>query len=112
MRPQPPETARTLDVNGLQVSVGDHLVALEDVSFEIRRGESVGLVGESGSGKTLTCRAILGLLPPSVEVDAGVIQLGEGADQVDLTKARRGTWNQVRGTRLAAVFQDPASYLN
>jgi peptide/nickel transport system ATP-binding protein len=51
---------------------------VRDVSFEIRRGESVGLVGESGSGKTLTCRSVLGLLPESGRVDAGSIVLGDG----------------------------------
>ncbi|MCW2759077.1 MAG: peptide transporter ATP-binding protein [Nocardioidaceae bacterium] len=108
--PRQPES--TLDVAGLQVSVGDHLVAVRDVSFTIGRGESVGLVGESGSGKTLTCRAVLGLLPESGEVDAGRIELGSGETAVELTGARRSTWNQIRGKRLAAVFQDPASYLN
>jgi peptide/nickel transport system ATP-binding protein len=101
-----------LDVRDLQVSVGDDLVAVQDVSFSIGRGESVGLVGESGSGKTLTCRAVLGLLPATGHVDHGRIVLGSGADEVDLTAARRTTWNAVRGVRLGAVFQDPASYLN
>ena len=108
----PREPERTLEVSGLQVSVGDHLVAVQDVSFEIGAGESVGLVGESGSGKTLTCRAILGLLPASGHVDAGRIVLGRDADEVELTGARRTTWDEVRGLRLGAVFQDPASYLN
>lgn len=103
---------RVLQVSDLQVSVGDHLVAVQDVSFEIGRGESVGLVGESGSGKTLTCRAVLGLLPATGEIDRGRIVLGDGDDAVELTGARRATWNQVRGLRLGAVFQDPASYLN
>ncbi len=106
------QPGRVLDVRGLQVSVGEDLVAVQDVSFSIGRGESVGLVGESGSGKTLTCRAVLGLLPATGRVDAGSIVLGEGADAVELTSARRSTWNQVRGVRLGAVFQDPASYLN
>jgi peptide/nickel transport system ATP-binding protein len=97
-----------LTVEGLRVSVGDGLTAVRDVSFTLARGESVGLVGESGSGKTLTCRSVLGLLPETVEVDAGRVTLGG----TDLTRARRSTWNKVRGTRLAAVFQDPASYLN
>jgi len=109
---QPGAPTRTLAVEGLQVSVGDRLVAVQDVSFEIRRGESVGLVGESGSGKTLTCRSVLGLLPETGEVDAGRIVLGSGEAAVELGRAKRSTWNQVRGTRLAAVFQDPASYLN
>jgi peptide/nickel transport system ATP-binding protein len=103
---------RTLEVTDLQVSVGDHLVAVQDVSFAIGRGESVGLVGESGSGKTLTCRAVLGLLPATGEVDHGRIVLGEGADEVELTGAKRGTWDRIRGLRLGAVFQEPASYLN
>jgi peptide/nickel transport system ATP-binding protein len=103
---------QVLEVRDLQVSVGDDLVAVQDVSFAIGRGESVGLVGESGSGKTLTCRAVLGLLPATGQVDAGTIVLGSGSDEVELTGARRTTWNQVRGTRLGAVFQDPASYLN
>jgi peptide/nickel transport system ATP-binding protein len=105
-----PET--TLTVSDLDVSIGHSLLAVRDVSFQIRRGESVGLVGESGSGKTLTCRSVLGLLPESGQVEAGSIVLGEGGDAVELTRARRGTWNQIRGTRIAAVFQDPASYLN
>lgn len=103
---------RTLAVEDLQVSVGDHLVAVHGVSFQIRRGEAVGLVGESGSGKTLTCRAVLGLLPETGEVDAGTITLGEGAAAIDLTGAGRPTWDRVRGTRIGAVFQDPGSYLN
>jgi peptide/nickel transport system ATP-binding protein len=105
----------TLSVSDLDVTIGDHLLAVRDVSFAIRRGESVGLVGESGSGKTLTCRAVLGLLPETGQVDKGSIVLGSGEDDrdaVELTRARRGTWNQIRGTRVAAVFQDPASYLN
>ncbi|MFC7494392.1 MULTISPECIES: ABC transporter ATP-binding protein [unclassified Nocardioides] len=103
---------QVLEVRDLQVSVGNDLVAVQDVSFTIGRGESVGLVGESGSGKTLTCRAVLGLLPATGQVDAGAIVLGSGSDEVELTGARRATWNQVRGTRVGAVFQDPASYLN
>lgn len=103
-----PVASPVLEVTDLQVSVGDHLVAVNDVSFSIGRGESVGLVGESGSGKTLTCRSLLGLLPATGEVDRGRIVLGG----TELTGASRRTWNEVRGTRLAAVFQDSASYLN
>ncbi|MET7420831.1 ABC transporter ATP-binding protein [Dactylosporangium sp. NPDC005555] len=82
--------------------------AVRDVSFTIGRGESVGLVGESGSGKTLTCRAVLGVLPPGVAVTGGTVHLGG----TDLTTLDRRGWDGVRGNRLAAVFQDPASYLN
>jgi peptide/nickel transport system ATP-binding protein len=106
-------TPDVLNVEDLQVSVGDHLVAVRDVSFSIARGEAVGLVGESGSGKTLTCRSVLGLLPETGEVDAGTITLHDRDGRAtDLVGARRATWDKVRGARLAAVFQDPASYLN
>ncbi len=106
-----PDRAPTLDVHRLGVTVGrDRRPAVRDVTFQIARGESVGLVGESGSGKTLTCRSVLGLLPGGCEISSGSIRLG--ADPVELVGARRRTWDGLRGTRLAAVFQDPASYLN
>jgi peptide/nickel transport system ATP-binding protein len=112
--PQPDPTrdrSTTVRVEGLDVSVGGTARrAVQGVSFEIAPGEAVGLVGESGSGKTLTCRSVLGLLPPGCRVAAGSIRLG--SDDVDLVSARRSTWQDIRGTRLAAVFQDPASYLN
>ena len=111
--PERASAGTSLMVERLGVTVGrDRLVAVHDVSFSIARGESVGLVGESGSGKTLTCRSVLGLLPAGCDISEGRITLGSGADSVDLTAARRRTWDRVRGSRLGAVFQDPASYLN
>lgn len=107
--PASPPPEPTLRVSGLEITVGqDRRTAVRGVGFEIARGESVGLVGESGSGKTLTCRSVLGLLPPGVELAQGSILLGD----TDLTRANRRRWDKIRGTRLAAVFQDPASYLN
>lgn len=114
MFPQPEVTPEvTLRVENLAIDVGqDRRAAVRGVGFHVGRGESVGLVGESGSGKTLTCRSVLGLLPPGCELAGGSILLGEGADEADLVTASRRTWDRIRGTRLAAVFQDPASYLN
>ncbi|CUR60779.1 Oligopeptide ABC transporter (ATP-binding protein) (modular protein) [metagenome] len=114
MEPTGEHTADTvLRVEGLGVTVGrDRRIAVRGVDFQISRGESVGLVGESGSGKTLTCRSVLGLLPPGCAIDGGRITLGSGPSAVELTGARRKAWDQVRGARLGAVFQDPASYLN
>ena len=84
------------------------LTAVSGVSLELRPGEILGLVGESGSGKTLTCRAVLGVLPPGCAVASGTITF-EGRE---LTSLSRRQWEQVHGTRMGAVFQDPASYLN
>ncbi|GAA4620056.1 hypothetical protein GCM10023196_002530 [Actinoallomurus vinaceus] len=108
-RPTAAPATPLLRVGGLHVTVGDGAAeAVRDVSFTVRRGESVGLVGESGSGKTLTCRSILGVLPKGCAVSAGTVDLAG----VELTALTRREWDGVRGRSLGAVFQDPASYLN
>jgi peptide/nickel transport system ATP-binding protein len=78
------------------------------VSFTLRRGGVIGIVGESGSGKSLTCRAILGILPKYLEVSRGSIRLFDR----DIAEIEPSQWTALRGTRISAVFQDPASYLN
>jgi peptide/nickel transport system ATP-binding protein len=108
-RPEPVPGEDLLAVDGLSVDVQDGArTAVRDVSLRVRRGETVGLVGESGSGKTLTCRAILGVLPDRCEVSAGRIDFD--ATRLDVLTRRR--WEAVHGSRIGAVFQDPASYLN
>ena len=114
MPPSPPDRATApgaavLTVDGLHITVGaGRAEAVRDVSFSVRAGEAVGLVGESGSGKTLTCRSVLGVNAPGVAVSGGSIDLSG----TDLTTLGARAWEQVRGSRLGAVFQDPASYLN
>ena len=106
-----------LEVKDLRVSVGagtgsrpgeGGIEAVHGVSFSVGRGETVGLVGESGSGKTLACRSILGVLAPGCRIDSGAISF----DGSDLLGLDRQGWDGVRGTRVAGVFQDPASYLD
>ncbi|QIQ01052.1 ABC transporter ATP-binding protein [Streptomyces liangshanensis] len=122
----PAETLRraVLTVDGLDVTVSGGARAVRDVSFTLGRGEAVGLVGESGSGKSLTCRSALGVLPAGCEVTAGRITLeataatgststgANGSTSTELSSLTRKQWNAVRGSRVGAVFQDPASYLN
>lgn len=95
-------------VRGLRVATLDGVVLVHGVDLAVRPGEAVGVVGESGSGKTLTCRALLGILPAGTEVTGGSVLI----DGVDLAHADERAWRGVRGRRLGAVFQDPASYLN
>jgi peptide/nickel transport system ATP-binding protein len=107
--PRPESERPVLAVEGLHITVaGGRTEAVRDVSFTVRAGEAVGVVGESGSGKTLTCRSLLGALPPGCAVSAG----GARLDGTELTSLTARQWERVRGVRLGAVFQDPASYLN
>ena len=105
-------TAPLLDLAGLMVRSGDRPGTRADlvrgVDLIMRRGESVGIVGESGSGKSLTCRAVLGAVPDGLDVRAERMVF----DGIDLSSLTERQWRSVRGTRIAAVFQDPASYLN
>ena len=80
-------SAPLLEVRGLQTHYftfgGSRIVkAVENVSFTLGEGETLGLVGESGCGKTTTCLSIVGLLPPAARVVGGEIRL----NGVDLTK--------------------------
>src|SRR4051812_32837774 len=96
-----------LDVRGLRVRAGAREV-VHGVDLTVAHSEALGLVGESGSGKTLTCRAILGVLPGACTVTSGTISF----DGVDLARLDARGWRGLRSTRIGAVFQDPASYLN
>ncbi|GAA4584667.1 ABC transporter ATP-binding protein [Planotetraspora phitsanulokensis] len=81
--------------------------AVDALDLQLQAGEVLALVGESGSGKSVTARSVLGLLPPTATV-SGSIRLG---DQ-ELAGLDDGALRQVRGARIAMVFQDPATALN
>jgi peptide/nickel transport system ATP-binding protein len=103
-----PESAAPLVVaEGLRkqfrLGHGETLTALDDVSLEIRRGETFGLVGESGSGKSTVSRALLALMP----VDGGTVRF----DGTDVHALGRGDLRVLR-RRMQMVFQDPFAALN
>jgi oligopeptide/dipeptide ABC transporter ATP-binding protein len=84
------------------------LVATDNVSFSLRRGQALGIVGESGSGKSVTARSIMRLLPKSNVFTSGEVTIN-GIDIMSLSPAQlRDIW----GPEVAMVFQDPLGSLN
>jgi oligopeptide/dipeptide ABC transporter ATP-binding protein len=84
------------------------LRAVDGASFDVRRGEAMGLVGESGSGKTMALRSLMGLLPRSARIARGSIRL----DGTELVGASASTLRGLRGRTVAMVFQEPMTALN
>jgi peptide/nickel transport system ATP-binding protein len=111
-REEPIMSEPLLRVTGLEVRFlagGAWHTVVEDVSFDVAAGETLGLVGESGCGKTVSSLAVMGLLPrANGRITAGSVRF-QGLDllQMDAEKLR-----QVRGDRIAMVFQEPMTSLN
>ncbi|MCX4986217.1 ABC transporter ATP-binding protein [Streptomyces sp. NBC_00572] len=105
-------TPPLLEVQGLDVEfttpAGGRLRAVRDVSFTLRRGETLAVVGESGSGKSTTALALLGMLPGTGRISGGSVRL----DGEDLVTAGEDRLRAVRGVRIGMIFQDPMTALN
>ena len=83
--------------------------AVDDVSFDIRKGETLGIVGESGSGKSVACYSLLRLIPqPPGRFESGRAMF----DGSDLLHCSDDELRKIRGNRLAMIFQDPMTSLN
>ncbi len=84
------------------------LRAIDGVSFDVHRGEVLGLVGESGAGKSITGAAIIGLLEPPGRIGGGTVTLdGQRIEDLPLEEMRK-----IRGKKIAMIFQDPLTSLN
>ncbi len=101
-----------LDVRDLLVRFRTHdgtIYAVNGISFELARGERLGLVGESGCGKSVTNLAIIRLLPkPAGRIEGGQVMF-DGRDLVTLNEA---DVREIRGRDIAMIFQDPMTSLN
>ncbi|MCZ6756137.1 MAG: ABC transporter ATP-binding protein [Gemmatimonadetes bacterium] len=101
-----------LDVRRLTVnffSEAGTVTPVDDVSFQLARGETLALVGESGCGKSLTALSILQLLPRAASIGPGSTIELDGQDLVPLDEA---ALRAVRGARIAMIFQDPMTSLD
>jgi peptide/nickel transport system ATP-binding protein len=100
-----------LSVRNLQVEFASRrgtLRAIDGVSFDIAKGEVLGVVGESGAGKSVTGLAVIGLIDPPGRIAGGEIRLaGLRIDNLPAEELRR-----IRGKRIGMIFQDPLTSLN
>ncbi|USE84075.1 dipeptide ABC transporter ATP-binding protein [Acinetobacter tibetensis] len=95
-----------LDVQKLHIQ-HEQTTLLDNLSFQLYRGKTLALVGESGSGKTISCLALLGLLPPSL-LRSGRVNYAD----IDLLKLSTQQLQSIRGHKIALIFQDPMAALN
>ncbi|MBJ7535132.1 ABC transporter ATP-binding protein [Rhodomicrobium vannielii ATCC 17100] len=107
-----PAEAPLIEVRNLAVKfsgTAPDVFAARDVSFDIKKGETLALVGESGSGKTVSALSILRLLP----VGDATNPIGEiWFEGQDLLKAKEADIRRVRGNRISIIFQEPMTSLN
>ena len=106
-----------LTVSNLTIDFSSHrgdVRAVNDVSFELHRGETLAIVGESGSGKSVTSLALLGLIPmpPGRVVSGQAIFHSEKIGETDLLKLSETDLRQVRGNDIGMIFQEPMTSLN
>jgi len=108
----PAQQVPLLSVRGLELHVPSSPQALrliDGVSFDLDRGETLGLVGESGSGKTLTALSIMRLLEPPL---SGLVRGQVALDGVEVMALPEGEMSALRGRVLSMVFQEPMTSLN
>jgi peptide/nickel transport system ATP-binding protein len=106
-----------LEINNLTVrfQTEDGLItAINDISFKLHRGETVGIVGESGSGKSVTSLSIMRLLnePPANIAGGEILYHKENGDVVNLLALSEEDMRQYRGNEIAMIFQEPMTSLN
>jgi len=101
-----------LDVQNLRTSFHTRngvVRAVQDVSFTVEKGETLGIVGESGSGKSVTCYSLMRLIPqPPGRIEGGRALF----DGVDLLSCSKEQLRSIRGKRVSMIFQDPMTSLN
>lgn len=109
---RPDSSLALLSVEGLSIGFATEegpIRVVEDVSFAVKGGETLGLVGESGCGKSVTAQTIMRLLPsPPSRIEAGRIDF----NGIDLAQASEAQMRKIRGNDIAMIFQEPMTSLN
>ncbi|MBQ77539.1 MAG: ABC transporter ATP-binding protein [Cellvibrionales bacterium] len=101
-----------LSVNNLSIAFytrDGKTQAVDNISFNLKQGETLGIVGESGSGKSVSCHALMGLInTPPGQIEQGTALF----NNIDLLSANEKTMRSIRGKRISMIFQDPMTALN
>jgi peptide/nickel transport system ATP-binding protein len=106
---------KVLEIKNLSLSFRTNhevIQVLNNISFSLEKGKTLGVVGESGSGKSLTAMSILRLLPKNAIVSDGEILFSDNDYNVDLLKLSEKELLKVRGNRISMIFQEPMTSLN
>ena len=109
------KTDKILDIDNLSVHFkGEqgHTIAVDGISFFLRKGETLGIVGESGSGKSVTALSILQLLTKSAHYPTGTIQFHSEQGSVEILSLKEKELLKIRGNQISMVFQNPMNSLN
>ncbi|MEG1312221.1 MAG: ABC transporter ATP-binding protein [Romboutsia sp.] len=100
-----------LEVNNLSVKFNTQegqVQAVRNISFNLRKGETLAIVGESGCGKSVLCKSIMKILPNNGYIENGEIIL----NNKEISKFTQKEMNTIRGKEIAMIFQDPMTALN
>jgi oligopeptide/dipeptide ABC transporter ATP-binding protein len=87
---------------------GAHISAVEQCSFSLLQGKTLGIVGESGCGKSVTSLALMGLLPSNGKYVSGKIEF----EKKNLISSTEREWRSLRGSQISMIFQEPMTSLN
>jgi peptide/nickel transport system ATP-binding protein len=101
-----------LSVRDLSIGFGTADSVVRDVNFDVEAGQTLALVGESGSGKTISCRAVLRILPRVAQIRSGSIILNDSKGKADLTRINEREMRSIRGNRVSMIFQEPMRSLS
>ncbi len=114
-------TQTLLDVRNLYVQFptedGSLVKAVDGISFQVKRGQTIGIVGESGSGKSVTSLAVMGLVPTPGKTQGeiwfqGISDNSQNSEAIDLLSLSPEKMQQYRGGQISMIFQEPMSSLN
>ncbi len=102
-----------LEVKDLEIAFPkNNKTVVKNIHFVLEKNKTLAIVGESGSGKSLCSLAIMGLLPKTAQITKGQILFQNNGNSIQLLNCKETTYRQIRGSKIAMIFQEPMTSLN